>query len=257
MSEGYRSGVALLALTRKEIARVLRIWPQTLLPSVIISILYFMIFGRIIGSRVGHMGGVPYMQFIVPGLVMLAVINNAYSNVASSFYGAKFSRSIEEMLISPMSGGYVLAGYLLGGLFRAVLNGALVMVVAHFMAGIHVMHVWLTLFVMLITALIFSTAGFINGMLANSFDGVAFVPTFVLTPLIYLGGVFYQVSLLPHVWQVLTRVNPVFYLIDSFRQSMLSVQPHMGRDLLMFVVFLCVLMTAALLQYTHSKRLRA
>ncbi len=214
---GYRT------LMRKELTRILRIWGQTLVPPAITMSLYFIIFGNLIGSRIGDMGGFDYMQFIVPGLVMMSVIQNSYGNMVSSFFGAKFGRHIEEILISPLPNWIVLLGYMSGAVARGLMVGAVVTGVALFFTDIHV-HNWLvTLSVVLLTAVVFALAGMVNAIFAQKFDDIAIIPTFVLTPLTYLGGVFYSVSLLPEFWQHVSAVNPILYMVNAFRYGMLGV----------------------------------
>lgn len=218
--EQYRS---LKTLTVKEIQRFFRIWQQTLIPSVVTTILYFVIFGSFIGTRIGQMGGFDYMQFMAPGLIMLAVITNAYSNVVSSFYGVKFSKSIEELLVSPMPTYLILLGFVAGGVVRGIIVGILVMVTSLLFTDIHVQNIPLTLLVIFLTAVLFSLAGLLNAIFADSFDDINIVPTFVLTPLIYLGGVFYSITLLSETWQIISKLNPVLYMVNAFRYGMLGV----------------------------------
>lgn len=207
----------------KEIRRFLRIWVQTLLPSAITTSLYFVVFGALIGSQVGDIQGVRYMEYIVPGLVLMAVISNSYANVVSSFYGTKFQRHIEEMLVAPIPNWIILAGYLCGGVARGMLVGGLVMAVAFTFIDIHVRHPWITFSVFFLTAVLFSAAGFINAVFAKSFDDISIIPTFVLTPLIYLGGVFYSIDMLPNFWQQTSLLNPVLYMINVFRYGILGI----------------------------------
>jgi len=207
----------------KEITRILRIWPQTLLPPAITMTLYFVIFGQLIGRRIGEMGGMDYMQFIVPGLIMLSVITNSYGNITSSFFGAKFGRHIEELLISPLPPILILAGYVSGAVFRSLVVGMLVFGVASFFSDLSI-HNWpVTLAVVLLTAIVFALGGFINATFAQKFDDIAIVPTFVLQPLTYLGGVFFSVDLLPGVWQHIALGNPILYMVNAFRYGMLGV----------------------------------
>jgi len=214
--------IALQAITFKEIKRFLRIWMQTLLPSIITTTLYFMIFGKLIGSRIGQMQGYDYIDFIVPGLILMAVINNAYSNVVSSFYSTKFQHHIEELLVAPIPNWVILMGYLAGGVIRSLMVGALVTIVVLVFTDVEVAHPMLMILVSLLTGVLFSTAGFINAVFAKSFDDISIVPTFVLTPLIYLGGVFYSIELLPEFWQKISFLNPIFYMINVFRYSILG-----------------------------------
>ncbi|MFV0477425.1 MAG: ABC transporter permease [Parahaliea sp.] len=215
--------IAFLTILRKEVKRWLRIWTQTLLPSAITMSLYFVIFGSLIGSRIGEMGGFSYMQFVVPGLIMMAIINNAYSNVVSSFYGAKFSHAVEELLVSPTPSYVILLGYVLGGVARGIAVAIIVTLVSLAFTRLQV-HSWgVVISIVLLTSMLFSLAGFINAVYANSFDDVSIIPTFVLTPLIYLGGVFYSMELLPQFWANVSRLNPLVYVVNAFRYGVLGV----------------------------------
>jgi ABC-2 type transport system permease protein len=215
--------IGLQTLVIKEVTRLLRIWPQTIVPPVITTTLYYVIFGKVVGSRVGEMGGVSYMEFIVPGLVMMSVINNSYSNVVSSFFSSKFQRNVEEMLISPMHDSVILLGYMAGGIARAMLIGTLVLIVSlFFVDALSIYSIPITIAVALLTATLFSCAGFINAMLARKFDDIAIVPTFVLTPLTYLGGVFYPISLLTPPWKTVSQWNPIVYMVSAFRYGILK-----------------------------------
>lgn len=209
--------IGYLTILRKETVRVFRIWTQTILPSVVTQSLYFLIFGSFIGSQIGHVAGMSYVAFLVPGLILMSVITNAFSNTASSFFGAKFMRSIDELLVSPLKPFTMLAGYVSGGIIRGVAVGAAVFIVSLFFAPGGVQHPFILLFFLVLTALIFSALGFLNGMFARKFDDVGIVPTFVLTPLTYLGGVFYRLEDLPAFWQAVSRANPIVYMIDGFR----------------------------------------
>jgi ABC-2 type transport system permease protein len=210
-------------MIRKEGYRILRIWPQTLLPAAITMALYFLIFGRMIGSRIGDISGFSYIQFIAPGLIMMAVINNAYANVSSSFFSAKFNRSIEEMMVTPMWPATIIAGYVAGGLLRGLSVGCLVAITALMFTHLHVHHIVLIVIVIMMAAVLFSLAGLINGLFANSFDDISIIPTFVLTPLTYLGGVFFSIERLPDVWRHIAMLNPILYLVNAFRYSILGV----------------------------------
>ena len=214
--------IALGTITRREVMRILRIWTQTLIPPAITMTLYFLIFGGLIGSRVGKMGGMDYMQFIVPGLVMMSVIQNSYGNVSSSFFSSKFGRYVEELLVSPMPNGVILAGYVAGAVLRGLMVGVIVLIIAMFFTPVRIPHPLVTLSTVLLGATIFSLAGFINAVYAKKFDDVAIVPTFILTPLTYLGGVFYSVTLLPGWAQTLTHANPIFYMVNAFRYGLLD-----------------------------------
>lgn len=214
--------VGYLTLVRKELNRILRIWGQTLVPPAITMSLYFIIFGNLIGSRIGDMGGYDYMQFIVPGLVMMSVIQNSYGNMVSSFFGAKFGKHIEELLISPLPNYIILLGYLTGSIARGLMVGAVVMIVALFFTDFTI-HSWpVTISVVLLTAIVFGLAGMVNAIFAQKFDDIAIIPTFVLTPLTYLGGVFYSVELLPSMWRSISSVNPILYMVNAFRYGMLG-----------------------------------
>ena len=222
MTDNARNLVALGTIVRREVNRILRIWSQTLVPPAITMVLYFMIFGGLIGSQIGKMGGYSYMQFIVPGLVMMSVIQNSYGNISSSFFGAKFGRHVEELLVSPMPNWVILGGYVAGAVLRGLMVGVIVLVIAMFFTRVHIPHPLVTLSTVLLGATIFSLAGFINAVYAKKFDDVAIVPTFILTPLTYLGGVFYSVTLLPGWAQTLTHANPIFYMVNAFRYGLLD-----------------------------------
>jgi len=215
--------VAFKTIFVKEVIRFSRIWMQTILPPVITTALYFIIFGSLIGPQIGTMDGFRYMDFIVPGLIMMAVITNSYSNVVSSFYGAKFQRSIEEILVSPTPNWIILGGFIAGGVARGLVVGLVVTAVSLFFSHLHVYNAWVTMSVVLLTAILFSLGGFINSIFARSFDDISIVPTFVLTPLTYLGGVFYSIHLLPQFWQTASLANPILYMINAFRYGFLGI----------------------------------
>jgi ABC-2 type transport system permease protein len=214
---------ALYTIVRREIHRILRIWGQTLVPPAITMTLYFLIFGNLIGRRIGDMGGFDYMDFIVPGLVMMSVIQNAYGNISSSFFGAKFGRHVEELLVSPMPNWVILLGYVTGSVLRGLIVGAIVLGIAMLFTHVRVPHPFVMLTTVLLAALVFSLAGFVNAVYAKKFDDIAIVPTFVLTPLTYLGGVFYSVSLLPPFWESVSWLNPVLHMVNAFRYGLLGV----------------------------------
>ena len=214
--------IALQAILSKEIARYIRIWPQTLLPPAITTTLYFMIFGNFVGSRIGSLNGVSYMEYILPGLVMMAVITNSYANVVSSFFSAKFQRSIEELLVAPVPNSILLLGFILGGVSRGLLTAVIVTALSLFFVPLQVQHWGLMLALVLMASAMFSLGGFINAVYAKKFDDTSIVPTFVLTPLTYLGGVFYSISWLPEIWQTLSHFNPVLYLVNAFRYSFMG-----------------------------------
>ena len=219
----YEQWIAFLTIVRKEVRRYLRIWTQTLLPSAITMSLYFLIFGTLIGSRIGTMGGVSYMEFVVPGLIMMDIITNTYANVVGSFFGAKFNNSVEELLVSPTPTYVIVLGYAAGGVSRGILVSIIVTSVALFFTDLDI-HNWLVVIgVVSLTSISFSLLGLINAVFANTFDDVNIVPTFVLTPLTYLGGVFYSLDLLPDFWASISQINPLVYVVNAFRFGVLGV----------------------------------
>jgi len=249
--------IAFSTIVRKEIRRFMRIWVQTLIPPVITMALYFVIFGGLIGSRIGEMGGFDYMAFVVPGLIMMAVINNSYANVVSSFYSAKYTKSIEEIQVSPTPNYIILFGYICGGALRGLLVGIIVTIMALFFTKLPIHHIGITLSVILLTALLFSIAGMINAILANSFDDISVIPTFVLTPLTYLGGVFYSIDMLPTFWQGVSQLNPILYMVNAFRYGVLGVSDvNIVTSFVGIIVFLVVLFCACLLLMEKGKKLR-
>lgn len=213
---------AFSTIVSREVRRFMRIWLQTLLPPAITMALYFIIFGSLIGSRIGTMAGFDYMQFIVPGLVMMAVITNAYSNVVSSFFSIKFQHSIEELLVAPVPNVIILAGFVAGGMLRGLMVGLIVTLLSLFFSDIHIHSILVMLVVILMTSLVFALGGFINAIYARTFDDISIVPTFVLAPLTYLGGVFYSIDLLPPFWQTVSMANPVVYMVNAFRYGFLG-----------------------------------
>lgn len=215
--------IAFQTILIKEVLRFSRIWIQTILPPMVTTALYFVIFGNLIGSQIGDMDGFRYMDYIVPGLIMMAIITNSYANVVSSFYGSKFQRHIEEMLVSPIPNYLILLGFVAGGVARGLAVGAAVTTVALFFSDLDVQHWGITLSIVFLTAVLFSLAGFINGVFAKSFDDISLVPTFVLTPLTYLGGIFYSIKMLPEFWQAASQLNPILYMINGFRYGILGV----------------------------------
>lgn len=226
--------IALQTILTKEIRRFTRIWVQTLLPPAITMSLYFVIFGNIVGSRIGQMGGFDYMQYIVPGLIMMSVITNSYSNVVSSFYSAKFQRSIEELLVSPVPHHIILTGYVLGGVVRGLLVGLIVTILSLFFTDLSVHHLFIIIYSVFITATLFSIGGFINAVFAKSFDDISIVPTFILTPLTYLGGVFYSIQNLSPFFQNVSLFNPIVYMVNTFRYGILGVSDvNVGLSLTM------------------------
>lgn len=214
---------AFRTIVTREILRYARIWIQTVLPPMITTALYFIIFGNLIGAQIGDMDGFRYMDFIVPGLIMMAVITNSYANVVSSFYGSKFQRHIEEMLVSPVPNYIILTGFIAGGTARGLTVGVAVTLVSLLFTPLSIHNPWVMLSMIVLTAILFSLAGFINGIYARSFDDISIVPTFVLTPLTYLGGIFYSITMLPPFWQHISLANPILYMINAFRFGFLGV----------------------------------
>jgi len=235
--------VGLATIVRKEINRVLRIWVQTIVPPAITMTLYFIIFGSLIGQRIGVMDGVPYTMFIAPGLIMMAVITNSFGNVVSSFFSGKLQNHLEEMLVSPMSVATIIAGYVVGGVVRGISVAALVTVVAMFFTELRVEHPLITLSVVVLTAMTFSLAGLLNAIFAKNFDQISIIPTFVLTPLTYLGGVFFSISLLSPTWQTIAKINPILYMVNAFRYGMLG-----ASDISIGVAY-TIIMTAVVVLY--------
>lgn len=217
------NSIALKSIWTKEIQRFMRIWIQTLVPPAITISLYFVIFGSLIGSRIGEMGGFDYMSFIVPGLIMMSVITNSYSNVASSFFSAKWQRNVEEMLVAPVPNWVIVAGYVGGGMARGILVGLIVTLVSLFFVDIQIHNIWVIIATVSLTSATFSLGGLINAIFAGSFDDISIIPTFVLTPLTYLGGVFYSISLLPEFWQGVSQINPIVYMVNAFRYGFLGI----------------------------------
>jgi ABC-2 type transport system permease protein len=234
--------VAYNTIVIKEVSRFMRIWVQTVLPPAISMTLYFIIFGNLIGSRIGKMNDFNYMDFIAPGIVMMAIINNSYANVVSSFFGAKYQGHIEEMLIAPVPNFIILAGYITGGVIRGLLVGFIVTLVALFFTELHIYNYFIVIAVVLLTAILFSLGGMVNAIYAKKFDDIAIVPTFVLTPLIYLGGIFYSISMLPPFWQGVSKLNPILYMVNAFRYGILGVSDidiiHAFSIILIFIIVL-------------------
>jgi len=234
--------IAAKTIIRKEVVRVLRIWIQTIVPPAITMTLYFIIFGNLIGRRIGSMDGFDYMQYIAPGLIMMSVITNSYGNVVSSFFGAKFGRHLEEMLVAPMSYATIIIGHVAGGVLRGLLVGLLVTIIALFFTSLDVAHPLIMISIVLLSSIVFSLAGFINAVFARKFDDISIVPTFVLTPLTYLGGVFYSISMLPEFWQNVSKANPILYMVNAFRYGILGRSDisiaHAYVILLVFIVLL-------------------
>ena len=250
--------ISFKTIVTKEVRRFMRIWVQTLVPPAITIALYFVIFGSLIGSRIGQMGGYDYMQFVVPGLIMMAVIQNSYGNVVSSFFGTKFQGNVEELLVSPTAEATILLGYLVGGMLRGLAVGAIVTVLALFFTELSVMNWAVTISMVLMTAVVFSIAGFLNAMYANNFDDISIIPTFVLTPMIYLGGVFYSVDLLPEFWAKVSLINPILYMVNGFRYGILGVSDvSLGVSYAMLTLFVVLGFGAAMYLLTRGEKLRS
>jgi ABC-2 type transport system permease protein len=223
MHMGVVRWIGFKTIVIREYGRIIRIWGQTIVPSAVTATLYFVIFGNLIGRRVGAMHGFDYRQFIAPGIIMMSVITNSYGNVVSSFFGAKFGKHLEEMLVSPLPNWVIVSGYVTGGLVRGLLVGSAVTIVSLLFTHLHVEHPLIVLGAVLLTSVIFALGGFLNALFAKNFDQVNWIPTFVLTPLTYLGGVFYSVSLLPPWAQKLSYANPILHMVNSFRYGFLGV----------------------------------
>ncbi|QCR37125.1 ABC transporter permease [Nissabacter sp. SGAir0207] len=249
--------VALQSIWYKEINRFGRIWIQTLVPPVITMTLYFIIFGNLIGSRIGEMHGFDYMQFIVPGLIMMAVITNSYANVASSFFSAKFQRNIEELLVAPVPTHVVIAGYVGGGVARGICVGVLVTAVSLFFVPLQVHSWWVIALTLLLTSILFSLGGLLNAVFAKTFDDISLIPTFVLTPLTYLGGVFYSLTLLPPFWQAVSKLNPIVYMISGFRYGFLGISDvPLALTMAVLVAFIVVFYLLAWVLIQRGRGLR-
>ncbi|MEM6581075.1 MAG: ABC transporter permease [Pseudomonadota bacterium] len=249
--------LAFLTILRKEIRRYTRIWTQTLLPSAITMSLYFVIFGTLIGSRIGQMDGFSYMEFVVPGLIMMAIVTNSYSNVVSSFFGSKFNHSVEELLVSPTPNYVILMGYVLGGVSRGILVAIIVTLVSLFFSRLSIHSYSIVILVVLMTSVLFALAGFINAVFAKNFDDISIVPTFVLTPLIYLGGVFYSMDLLPDFWAGVSKLNPLVYVVNAFRYGVLGVSDvSLSFAITMIAVFTAAAFAYSMYLLNNSTRLR-
>lgn len=230
-----QQSIALYTLVRRELVRMFRIASQVFLPPVITTALYFLIFGSLIGPRIGSIQGVPYPLFIAPGLIMMSVITNAYTNVTTSLFSARFQRNIEEILVSPMHDGLMLLGFILGGVLRGLIVAILVYLVSCFFMTLPIAHPFMTLMIVLIVSAIFSLAGFTNAMIARNFDDIMIVPTFVLTPLTYLGGVFYSVAMLSPFWQTVSHFNPILYMVNALRHAIIG-QEEVNINLAMMII---------------------
>ncbi len=250
--------VAFWTIVRREIRRFTRIWAQTLLPPAITMTLYFIIFGNLIGSRIGEMGGFDYMEYIVPGLIMMSVITNSYSTVVSSVYSTKFQRNIEELLVSPVPNWVILSGFVIGGVARGLGVGFIVTLLSLFFTDLQVQNLGVTIAIVFLTSVLFALGGFINAVFANSFDDISIIPTFVLTPLTYLGGVFYSIQLLPEFWQGVSQLNPILYMVNTFRYGILGVSDiNIGFAFGMIMLFIAGLFSYALYLLQNGKGIRS
>ena len=238
---------ALKTIATKEFLRFIRIWIQTILPPAITIALYFIIFGEIIGKQIGDIDGYKYMDYIVPGLILMAVITNAYANVVSSFFSAKFHHSIEEMLVSPLPNYIILLGFVSGGVVRGIIVGIIATIVSLFFSDLQIHSYSVTFAVFILTSILFALAGFINAAYARSFDDITIIPTFILTPLIYLGGVFYSIKMLPEFWQDVSLVNPILYMVNAFHYGILGVSDiEVATAFVIIIGFIVVLYYFAL-----------
>ena len=257
MNRLHKYWIAYITITRKEVLRFGRIWVQTIIPPVITVALYFVIFGNLIGERIGHMDGMKYIDFIMPGLIMMSIITSSYANVVSSFYGAKFSRHIEEMLVSPIPNIVILLGFLTGGVARGLSVGLAVTMVSLFFTRTPVEHPFIIGSIALLTAILFSLAGMINGVYAKSFDDISIIPTFVLTPLTYLGGIFYSIQMLPDFWQSASLINPILYMINGFRYGFLGVSDiQIGIAFTVIISFILILFTVCMVLLKRGTGIR-
>ena len=247
-----RHQVAFTTLLSREIRRFIRIWPQTLLPPAITMTLYFIIFGNLIGSKIGEMGGFSYTQYIAPGIIMMSVINNAYSNVASSFFSAKFQNHIEELIVAPVPNYLILAGYVAGGTARGLCVGLIVTLVSLFFTHLSIQHVFITVSMVFLSAILFALGGFINAIYARSFDEISIIPTFILTPMTYLGGVFYSISLLPEFWQNVSLLNPILYMVNAFRYGMLG-SSDIAVEIAFAIIIICIISLTSFALYLLNK----
>jgi ABC-2 type transport system permease protein len=248
---------AFLTIVVREVRRFTRIWPQTMLPPAVTMTLYFVIFGNLIGSRIGAMGGFDYMAFIVPGLIMMSVITSSYANVVSSFFSMKFQHSIEELLVSPTPNWIILAGYVAGGMVRGLGVGLIVTLLSLAFTRLQIHHLPMVVLTVFMTSALFALGGFINAMLATKFDDISIVPTFILTPLTYLGGVFYSIDMLPGFWQGVSMINPILYMVNAFRYGILGVSdvnPYIALG--MILVFIVILSTVSLRMLQRGKGIR-
>ena len=249
--------IAFYTIVRKEVLRVIRIWIQTIVPPAITMTLYFVIFGNLIGTRIGVMGGYSYMQFIAPGIIMMSVITNSYGNVVSSFFGAKYGGYIDEMLISPMSNATIILGHIAGGVLRGLLVGGMVTIIALSFTNLELKFPLITFSMVLLSSIVFALAGFINALFAKKFDDIAIIPTFVITPLTYLGGVFYSISLLPEFWQNASKFNPILYMVNAFRYGILGTSDiQISYAYIVVITFVIILFSLSLILLNRGVGIR-
>ena len=250
--------IAYVTIVLKEITRFMRIWQQTLIPPAISTLLYFVIFGNLIGKRIGQMDGFDYMDFLVPGLILMAVINASYQNVVGSFFGAKWGKSIEELLVSPTPNSIILLAYITGGVARGMLVGLIVTGISLLFTDLNVFNLGILTAVMILTAVLFSLGGFVNAIFAKTFDDVSIIPTFVLLPLTYLGGVFYSIHLLGDFWQQVSKANPILYMVNAFRYGFLGISDvSLSLSFGMIGLFIISFFALSLYLLKYSRGLRA
>ena len=250
--------IAFKTIVTKEILRFARIWLQTVVPPVITTGLYFVIFGQLIGSQLSNIAGYSYIDYIIPGIILMSIINNSYANVVASFYMSKFSHFIEEMIVSPMPNYLILTGYVIGGVARGLTVGIVVALVSTFFADLNVHSYFILFSVVILTAILFSLGGFINAIYANSFDDISIIPTFVLIPLTYLGGIFYSIDMLPTFWQNVSLVNPILYMVNAMRYGMLGVSDiDLVTAFSIIVLFVVVLFSFCLYLLSSGKGIRS
>jgi ABC-2 type transport system permease protein len=251
------NAVGFSTIVIREYGRIIRIWGQTIVPPAITATLYFVIFGSLIGRRIGDMGGYTYIQYIAPGLIMMSVITNSYGNVVSSFFGAKFGKHIEELLVSPLPSWLIVTGYMVGGILRGLIVGAVVTTITLIFTRLHVHNVLVVMTAVLLSSIVFALAGMINAVFAKNFDQISWFPTFILTPLIYLGGVFYSIDLLPAWAEGLSHVNPILYMVNAFRYGFLGVSDvPVGLAFIIMTAFAALLFTVALLLLNRGVGIR-
>jgi len=246
--------ISFYTIVRKELSRVLRIWPQTILPPIVTSVLYFFIFGNLVGKRIGYMSGYSYIQYIIPGLIMMSVVTSSYSNVVSSFFGSKFQKNIEEILISPTYNSVIVFGFISGGILRSFIVCIFIYIISSFFCNFYLYSFFVIFIIYFLTAILFSLFGLINGIFAKKFDDVSIIPTFILTPLIYLGGIFYSVDLLPSELKIFVLFNPIFYIVNVFRFGILGIS-EINIYFSFFIMFFFIIFFYFLALYFLKKRL--